>query len=118
MEQYILLPSLGITIGQALEKVLGEIKSDPFWVSLGFVGQVVFFSRFFLQWLASEKRKKSYIPVYFWYLSMVGSMMLFSYAVHLLNPVFIVAYGTGLVIYIRNLTLIYAHKGKDAQPQG
>lgn len=117
MEQGMLLASIGGSMAEFVAHLLAKIKDDPFWALVGFAGQAVFFSRFFFQWLASEKRKQSFIPIHFWYLSIVGSVMVLAYAIHLLNPVFIVAYGTGVLIYIRNLTLIYAQRAKDAQPQ-
>lgn len=76
------------------------------WVVLGFVGQGLFFMRFFVQWLASEKKKESVIPVAFWYFSIGGSLILLVYAIKRKDPVFIVGQSTGLLIYIRNLMLI------------
>ncbi len=77
------------------------------WVVLGFIGQFLFGSRFFVQWIISEKRGESIIPEIFWYLSMGGSAMLLMYAIHRHDPVFIMGQSTGLVIYIRNIMLIY-----------
>jgi len=118
VEYSALLTSVGDSIAKAASELLAKIGDDPVWAMVGFAGHAIFFSRFFFQWLASEKRKESFIPVHFWYLSIVGSLIVLAYAIHLLNPVFIVAYGTGVFIYIRNLTFIYARKAKDAQPQG
>ncbi len=118
MEYSMLLASMGDALARTGGELLAKIRDDPFWATVGFAGQAIFFSRFFFQWLASEKRKESFIPVYFWYLSIVGSLMVLAYAIHRLDPVFIVAYGTGVFIYVRNLTFIYARKAKDAQPQG
>ena len=84
------------------------------WVLFGFFGQGLFFMRFFTQWIASEKKKESVIPIYFWYFSIGGGAVLFTYAVHQKDPVFIVGQATGLFIYLRNLTLIYRNKGKTA----
>ncbi len=116
MDFIVCLASLGDSVAGALAKVITQIKEDPFWVTLGFAGQAVFFSRFLCQWVVSERRKESFIPVYFWYLSIVGSLMVLAYAIHLVNPVFILAYGTGLFIYIRNLTLIHAKRAQRVQP--
>lgn len=77
------------------------------WVVLGFIGQFLFGSRFFVQWIISEKRGESIIPEIFWYLSMGGSVMLLIYAIHRRDPVFIMGQSTGLIIYIRNIMLIY-----------
>ncbi len=77
------------------------------WVVLGFIGQFLFGSRFFVQWIVSEKRGESIIPEIFWYLSMGGSAILLTYAIYRRDPVFIMGQGTGLFIYIRNIMLIY-----------
>ena len=90
------------------EKVFTQM-TDP-WVVFGFAAQFMFMMRFILQWLASEKRQKSYVPVAFWYFSLAGGLMLFSYAVRQQDPVFIFGQGLGCFIYIRNLILIYRRK--------
>jgi lipid-A-disaccharide synthase-like uncharacterized protein len=77
-----------------------------FWLVIGFVGQIMFGMRFFVQWIASEKAKKSVIPIAFWYLSICGSAILLVYAVHRKDPVFILGQSTGFFIYLRNLYLI------------
>ena len=76
------------------------------WLSVGFLGQALFSSRFLVQWIASERRKESVIPLSFWFLSLGGGLALLLYAVHRLDPVFIVGQGAGLFIYLRNLLLI------------
>ncbi|MBP2674678.1 MAG: lipid biosynthesis acyltransferase [Deltaproteobacteria bacterium] len=77
---------------------------------LGFAGQVLFFMRFLVQWILSEKEKKSVIPVSFWYFSLGGSALLLVYAILRKDPVFIVGQGMGFGIYIRNLHLIHREK--------
>ena len=77
------------------------------WVVIGFIGQAVFSLRFLVQWLVSEKRKESVIPVAFWYISLTGTIILFAYATHRRDPVFMVGQGFGFIVYIRNLMLIY-----------
>ncbi|MDH4099846.1 MAG: lipid-A-disaccharide synthase N-terminal domain-containing protein [Nitrospirota bacterium] len=77
------------------------------WVVLGFFGQGLFFMRFFVQWIASEKKKESVIPLAFWYFSIGGSLILLIYAIKRKDPVFIVGQSTGMIIYVRNLMLIY-----------
>jgi lipid-A-disaccharide synthase-like uncharacterized protein len=77
---------------------------------LGFAGQVLFFMRFLVQWVHSEKEKKSVIPVSFWYFSLGGSALLLVYAILRKDPVFIVGQATGFLIYIRNLHLIHREK--------
>ena len=73
---------------------------------IGFTGQTMFFMRFFVQWLYSEKHKRSLIPTAFWYFSLAGSSLLLTYAILKKGPVFIVGQSTGFIIYIRNLMLI------------
>lgn len=82
-----------------------------FWYIWGFVGQFVFASRFLVQWIASERKKKSYIPLAFWYLSLGGAIMLLSYAIWRKDPVFILGQTFGMIVYIRNLMLIYRPRG-------
>ena len=77
---------------------------------VGFAGQIMFFMRFFIQWLYSEKKGKSVIPVAFWYFSLAGGLILFSYAVSRTDPVFIFGQAGGALIYARNLQLIYREK--------
>lgn len=73
------------------------------WYLVGFFGQAFFFSRFLMQWLASERAGRSVIPMSFWYLSLLGGVTLFVYAIHLGDPVFIIGQSTGAFIYLRNL---------------
>ena len=77
------------------------------WVFFGFAAQAVFTGRFLLQWIASERRGKSYVPVAFWYLSIIGAAMLLTYAVFWKQDL-VMAFGqaTGGFIYVRNLALI------------
>lgn len=83
------------------------------WLIIGLMGQLLFSLRFFVQWLASEKEKKSIIPVSFWYFSIAGSFLLLTYAIHRQDPVFILGQSMGFVIYFRNLMLIDKNK-KDS----
>ena len=79
------------------------MDSNIYWFVVGFAGQAFFFSRFLVQWIASERAGRSVIPMSFWYLSLGGGLVLFAYAVHLGDPVFIVGQSTGAIIYLRNL---------------
>ncbi len=81
-----------------------------FWTLLGFLGQALFFGRFFFQWIVSERRGASVIPIGFWFFSLGGGSLLLAYAIHLRDPVFIVGQSGGLLIYIRNLMLIFRHR--------
>ena len=74
------------------------------------IGQTVFMMRFLYQWLASERAKRSVIPVGFWYLSIAGGLMTLVYAIHREDPVFIFGQTTGLFIYLRNLVLLRREK--------
>jgi len=80
------------------------------WLILGFIGQALFSMRFIVQWIYSEKNKRSIIPTAFWYFSLAGGITLFSYAVLRQDPVFIAGQGLGLFIYIRNLMFIRNEK--------
>ena len=80
--------------------------SSPFeWYLVGFLGQLLFSSRFLLQWIASEIAKRPVLPRNFWYLSLGGGIALFAYAIHQHDPVFAVGQGAGLLVYARNLML-------------
>lgn len=84
-----------------------------YWVLLGFFGQLLFFARFIIQWLSSERRGESHIPVSFWYLSIAGALIILMYAIYRSDPVFILGQGFAIVIYARNLILIHGHKKKS-----
>ncbi|MBN3038890.1 MAG: lipid-A-disaccharide synthase N-terminal domain-containing protein [Candidatus Omnitrophica bacterium] len=76
------------------------------WTILGLFGQLLFSIRFLIQWIVSEKKKESIIPVTFWYFSIAGSLVLLAYAFHIKSLVFILGQSVGSVIYTRNLMLI------------
>lgn len=80
------------------------------WVVVGLAGQLMFSMRFLLQWLASERAGRSTVPVAFWYFSIAGGAILFLYALHRQDPVFILGQGLGILIYARNLWLIQAER--------
>lgn len=79
------------------------IFNEQFWVIIGLLGQLCFTSRFLIQWIASEKAKKSIVPNAFWYFSLLGGITLLTYAIYRKDPVFIIGQATGLFIYFRNL---------------
>lgn len=85
-----------------------------FWLIVGFSGQALFSGRFLLQWLASEKKKRSVVPIGFWFFSLGGSILLLIYAIHRKDPVFILGQSTGFLIYSRNLQLIFREKKANA----
>jgi lipid-A-disaccharide synthase-like uncharacterized protein len=84
------------------------------WLAIGFAGQALFSARFLLQWVYSERRKRSMIPVAFWYFSLAGGATLFIYALHIGDPVFILGQSMGVLIYTRNLYFIH----REHQPAG
>jgi lipid-A-disaccharide synthase-like uncharacterized protein len=90
-----------------------------FWLIVGFAGQALFSARFIVQWIVSERRRKSVVPIAFWFLSLGGGGLLLAYAISRQDPVIILGQSTGLVVYLRNLWLIYSHpdeKTADAYP--
>ncbi|MEZ6004221.1 MAG: lipid-A-disaccharide synthase N-terminal domain-containing protein [Planctomycetota bacterium] len=78
---------------------------SPFWLAMSLGGQLIWTSRFVLQWLASERRGESHFPVYFWWLSLLGNGMLLAYASHLGDPILIAGYLPGPLVQARNLML-------------
>ena len=90
-----------------------QISHETLWVGLGLAGQLVFTGRFALQWLYSELKKRSVIPVGFWYLSILGSALLLAYAIYREDPVFIVGQAFGFVVYLRNLQLLARHQPQE-----
>jgi len=82
------------------------------WLILGFAAQMCFFTRFFVQWVASERKGMSTIPLGFWYFSVIGGAGMLAYSIHIKDPVFIVGQGVGLFIYMRNLMLIHRKSNK------
>lgn len=85
---------------------------DGGWLAVGFLGQALFSARFIVQWLSSEKLKKSVIPKAFWYFSVAGGATLLAYAIHRQDPVFIVGQAAGLFIYARNLQFLWRERGQ------
>ena len=83
-----------------------------FFLIIGFVGQGLFASRFIVQWIYSEKKGVSYIPIIFWYLSIFGGLGLLTYAIFRKDPVIISGQLFGIFIYLRNLILIYRKRNE------
>ena len=79
-------------------------------VLVGFLGQAFFTMRFVVQWIASERARKSVIPVAFWFFSIGGGIVLFGYALYIQDPVFILGQGFGVFVYVRNLYFVYHEK--------
>ena len=80
------------------------------WVTIGTLGQLVFFSRWVIQWFFSEKYKTSVIPVAFWWCSLIGGIITLIYAYHIGSFPFMLAQAVGIIVYTRNLILIYNNK--------
>lgn len=98
----------------------GNVDSDTdslFWLFVGFIGQLVFTCRFLVQWIKSERRKQSYIPHVFWYLSIVGSVLLLLYAISIKAWPIILGQAFGVIVYGRNLALIAREKNSAAAAQ-
>lgn len=89
------------------------MEDTTIWIIIGFAGQALFTMRFVVQWIASERARRSLLPVAFWFFSVGGGVVLLAYAIHRQDPVFIAGQAGGLVIYARNLWLIYGTKTKD-----
>ena len=87
------------------------------WLAVGLVGQAAFFARFLVQWVASERAGRSYIPMSFWYLSLVGSLVLLVYAIHRAEPVFLLGQLPNAFVYVRNIMLI-KRGGLEESPSG
>lgn len=86
------------------------MTNSTLWLVIGLIGQGIFSARFIIQWLVSEKEKRSVIPVAFWHLSLLGGVTLLFYAIYKQDPVFILGQSTGVFIYGRNLFLIYRER--------
>jgi lipid-A-disaccharide synthase-like uncharacterized protein len=81
-------------------------SDSPLWLAIGLAGNAAFFARFLVQWIASERAGRSYVPAVFWYLSIAGSLTLLAYAIHRRDPVFTLAFLPNCVVYVRNLVLL------------
>ena len=93
-------------------------RPDAYWILIGFAGQALFMMRFIVQWIASEKAKKSVIPDLFWYFSIGGGLVLLSYAIYRGDPVFIFGQALGFFIYMRNLYFVLRDRGQKKQAEG
>ena len=92
------------------ESFVKDLSAEPVWTTVGLIGQFTFGGRFVLQWLVSEFKKKSHVPTAFWYLSLVGSLILLAYSFHRSEPIFILGFLLNSLIYISNLHLIHKHE--------
>ncbi len=92
------------------------MTQDQLWLGIGFLGQAFFSARFLVQWIASERARRSVVPRPFWFFSVGGGLTLLAYAIYRTDPVFILGQAAGLVVYSRNLYFIYRHPEKIAYP--
>ncbi len=90
------------------------LTTETIWVGIGFFGQALFFGRWVIQWIVSEKKSQSEVPISFWYMSLIGGLITLAYAIYRLDPVFIAGQSVGSVVYIRNLMFIY----RTGRPKG
>ncbi len=86
--------------------ITGMPSTDLMWIGVGLLGQCLFMARFIVQWIHSEKHGKSLIPISFWYLSLLGGLVVLAYGLHKLDPVIIIGQLPGTIVYTRNLMLI------------
>ena len=89
---------------------------DILWLTLGFAAQGLFGMRFLIQWIHSEKHRKSMVPITFWWFSVIGGISMLIYSIHLRDPVFISGQAFGLIVYIRNIWLLYNERKAQAGP--
>lgn len=106
------LAALGQTLGEHCP-TCGHARTTGMWLMIGFLGQAVFTARFLAQWIASEKRRDSVVPVVFWWLSMGGGLLLLAYAISRRDPVITVGQSMGVFIYIRNLMLVAKNRRRQ-----
>ena len=114
-----------INLQQAVGNFLHEVFVADFnwWVVLGFAAQLMFTGRFLVQWIESERQGRSVIPIWFWFFSIAGGLMLLAYAIYRRDPVFILGQAFGVFVYSRNLFLVLREEKqkreqKEPKPKG
>jgi len=90
------------------------MKLETIWLIIGFLGQGIFFMRWVVQWIASERHAESRVPTAFWYMSMIGGLITLAYAIYREDPVFIAGQSIGSIVYLRNLMLIHRPNSADS----
>ena len=96
----------------------GLSTKELIWIIVGFVAQFMFMMRFILQWIYSERARRSIVPEVFWYFSLLGGALLLAYAIHRTDPVFIAGQSLGLLIYSRNIYFIWREKKRGDTSAG
>lgn len=101
---------IGLYFSHLINALNGYIHGIPsidlIWLGIGLLGQCLFMARFIVQWIHSEKHGESLIPISFWYLSLIGGLIVLAYGIHKLDPVIILGQLPGTIVYTRNLMLI------------
>lgn len=92
------------------------IDTEPAWIVIGLIAQAAFSARFALQWVLSERARRSLLPVHFWFFSMIGSVLLLAYASHQRDLVIALGQTVGLAIYLRNIQLLRRQLGPPSMP--
>ena len=99
-----------------MEQFVHEINEvGLWWVIFGMVGQLAFTGRFLVQWIVSEKKRRSVVPVFFWYLSLLGASILLVYFIKRGEVVGTVGQAVGWIVYVRNIMLIHKHSRKPVE---
>lgn len=88
--------------------------ADTAWLLVGLIGQGAFAGRFFVQWLASERKGRSVVPPAFWYMSLIAGLMILAYGIYRWEPVIILSQVFNPVIYLRNIMLLARHGSRDS----
>ena len=107
-----MLINLQHAVGQFLHDIF--ITEFNWWVVLGFIAQAMLTGRFLVQWIESERKGRSVIPIAFWFFSIAGGLLLFAYALYRRDPVFILGQGFGVFVYVRNLYLVLKEQKQNA----
>jgi lipid-A-disaccharide synthase-like uncharacterized protein len=110
----VVIPALGAgayAVGGAPTAGESHALGSAAWLAVGLAAQSFFFLRFLVQWLTSERRRRSVVPPSFWYLSLAGGLMLSAYAVRRAEPVFLAGQLAGVFIYLRNIMLVRGERG-------
>jgi lipid-A-disaccharide synthase-like uncharacterized protein len=107
-----MLVDLSQSVGAYLLDVF--VVQLDWWQVLGYAGQALFTMRFVVQWIATERARKSVFPVAFWFFSIGGGLLLFGYALYRRDAVFILGQGFGVFVYLRNLYFVYRERGAKA----
>jgi lipid-A-disaccharide synthase-like uncharacterized protein len=109
-----------ISVGHAISDYIYDVfvlKFD-FWLAFGIVAQLLFTARFLVQWLTSERVGQSVMPLSFWYFSMAGGAMTLVYGIVKREPIIIMGQALAVVIYVRNLMLIFRNRARARAERG